>query len=209
MTLSTRFATLAPVEMLVRLLATHDDYSLTEQIKKVMVVPGTNSGTLEMIRRNCIVFGFYNGRDVTEQVRDANLPILRNTIDTYRQWMKEGKLEIPGTGRRRRPSSGGGRKDQWPLTSRAREQTPLRWFNERLFCDESRVLTRGKTHSTTIRRLAGPTRCGWRCSHYCQRFFTIIGDCVDVMGQGCSLLKQQLSFFLMGNTPRRGPPTGT
>ena len=85
---------LAPVEMLVRLLATHDDYSLTEQIKKVMAVPGTNSGTPEMIRQNCIVFSFYNGRDVTEQVRDANLPILRNTIDTYRQWMKEGKLEI-------------------------------------------------------------------------------------------------------------------
>ena len=59
-----------------------------------MAVPGTNSGTPEMIRQNCIVFGFYNGRDVTEQVRDANLPILRNTINTYRQWMKEGKLEI-------------------------------------------------------------------------------------------------------------------
>ena len=87
-------AALAPVEMLVRLLATHDDYSLTEQIKKVMAVPGTNSGTPEMIRQSCVVFGFYNGRDVTEQVRDANLPILRNTIDTYRQWMKEGKLEI-------------------------------------------------------------------------------------------------------------------
>ena len=77
-------AALAPVEMLVRLLATHDDYSLTEQIKKVMAVPGTNSGTPEMIRQSYIVFGFYNGRDVTEQVRDANLPILRNTIDTYR-----------------------------------------------------------------------------------------------------------------------------
>ena len=37
-----------------------------------------------MIRQSYIVFGFYNGRDVTEQVRDANLPILRNTIDTYR-----------------------------------------------------------------------------------------------------------------------------
>ena len=52
-------AALAPVEMLVRLLATHDDHSLTEQIKKVMAVPGTNSGTPEMIRQSCIVFGFY------------------------------------------------------------------------------------------------------------------------------------------------------
>jgi len=44
---------------LLGLLATHDDYSLTEQIKKVMAVPGTNSGTPEMIRQSCIVFGFY------------------------------------------------------------------------------------------------------------------------------------------------------
>ena len=70
----------------------------TAQIKKVMAVPGTNSGTPEMIRQSYIVFGFYNGRDVTEQVRDANLPILRNTIDTYGQWMKEGKLEIRFSG---------------------------------------------------------------------------------------------------------------
>ena len=87
-------ASLAPVEMLLKVLATHDDYSLTEQIKQVMKVPGTNSGTPEMIRQNCTVFGFYNSHDVTEQIRDANLPMMRNAIDTYRQWMKEGKLEI-------------------------------------------------------------------------------------------------------------------
>ena len=57
-------------------------------------VAGTNSGTPEVIRQNCIIFGFYNGRDVAGQVRDANLLILCNTIDTYQWWMKEGKLEI-------------------------------------------------------------------------------------------------------------------
>ncbi len=80
-------AALEPVEMLVKVLATHDDYSLREQIKQVMKVPGTNSGTPEMIRQNCFVFGFYNSRD-------ANLPIMRHANDTQRQWMKEGKLKI-------------------------------------------------------------------------------------------------------------------
>ena len=87
-------ASLAPVEMLVKVLATHDDYSLTEQIKQVMQVPGTNSGTPEMIRQCCIVFGFYNSRDVTEQIRDANLPMMRHAIEAHRQSMKEGKREI-------------------------------------------------------------------------------------------------------------------
>ena len=31
---------------------------------------------------------------MTEQIRDANLPIMRHAIDTQRQWMKEGKLKI-------------------------------------------------------------------------------------------------------------------
>jgi len=86
----------------------------------VTAVAGTYSGTPEMIRQNCIVFGFYNERDVTGQVRDANRPILGNTIGTYRQWTKEGKLEICFSevqqltwhGGRRRPLSGGGRKNR-------------------------------------------------------------------------------------------------
>ena len=51
--------------------------------KEMVEVAGTNSGTPEVIRQNCIIFGFYNGRDVAGQVRDANLLILCNTIDTY------------------------------------------------------------------------------------------------------------------------------
>ena len=125
----------------------------------VMAVAGTYSGTPEMIRQNCIVFGFYYARDVTGQVRDANCPILRNTIDTYRQRMKEGKLEICFSevqqltwhGGRRRPLSGDGRKNRCPLMSRAREQTPMGRSNKQPFHDESRGLRLGKTHSTTIR----------------------------------------------------------